>query len=109
MPNKGIQNVIEVLDFGLSAKQVAQDIFKDGKFHFENLGELVPLYPKALAAYADAGEIIPELKDLDESELAQLVAFVGSKGIADEHATLVVQQSLKVGISILNLVKAIQA
>jgi len=106
---KDIKNVMEILDFGFSALSFEKELLKDGKFHFESLGLIMPLYPKALAAYEDAGQAIPELADLDESEAAQLVAFVIGKGIANEHAAAIISKSLKVGVSIISLIKEINA
>jgi hypothetical protein len=104
---KDIKDVMEILDFGFSGYSFIKELFKDGKLHFEAVALLMPLYPKAQAAYDNAGQAIPQLADLDASESAQLVAFVVSKGVADEHAAAIISKSLNVGVSLIELIKEI--
>lgn len=107
MGKMGINNVKEILEFGFEARSKAKALF-DGGFNIFKLGDLLPLYPKAVLAYEGAGECPKELADLDESEAAELVALIISKGVASEEAGRVIGKSLKVGISVIELVKEIK-
>ena len=106
---KDIKNVMELLDFGYSALSFGKELLKDGKIHIEALGLILPLYPKAIAAYEGMGQVLPELADLDSSESEQLVAFVVGKGIANEHAGAIIGKALKVGVAAIELIKEINS
>ena len=104
-----IKNVKEALEFGFEIYSTCKDVIAPSLDLSKLPAHLVPLYTKAVPAIQDIGEVVPESEDLDESEAAELVAFVASKGIADEHAQKVIQKSLICALSVYNLVKAIQS
>lgn len=104
-----IKNVKEVLEFGYELYSTGKDVVGAGLDLSKLPAHLVPLYTKAIPAFEDIGSVVPELQDLDESEAAELVSFVASKGVANEHAQHVIEKSLLCAISAYNLVKAIQA
>jgi hypothetical protein len=110
MENKklDIKNVKEVLEFGYEIFSAGKDVFGSGMDLSKLPAHLVPLYTKAIPAIEDIGQVVPELQDLDESESAELIAFVASKGIASEQQQKVIEKSLICAISVYNLVKAIQ-
>lgn len=104
-----VKAVKEVLDFGYELFVTGKDVAGKGLNLAALPPHLVPLYTKAIPAIQDIGEVVPELADLDESEAAELVAFVATKGVANEHAQDVIAKSLNCAIAAYNLVKAIQA
>ncbi len=104
-----IKNVKEALEFGYEIYAAGKDVLGNGLDLAKLPPHLVPLYTKAIPAIEDIGAVVPELQDLDESEAAELVALVASKGVANEHAQKVIEKSLLCAISVYNLVKAIQA
>lgn len=103
-----MKDVIEVLDFGFSAVNVGKDLFKDGSFHFEAVGELLPLYPKAQAAFDNIGNSIPELTSIDEQGAAELIAFATSKGVANDQAMKIISETLVTAVHAIKLIKAIK-
>lgn len=103
-----IKNVKEVLEFGYELYSAGKDVIGAGLDLSKLPAHLVPLYSKAIPAFEDMGQVVPELKDLDEAESAELIAFIASKGIASEHQQKIIEKSLLCAMSAYNLVKAIQ-
>lgn len=110
MENKklDINNVKEVLEFGYELLITGKDVFGHGVDVAKLPAHLIPLYQKAIPAFSDIGEVVPELKDLDASEAEQLVALIASKGVEDAKVQEIVKRSLECAISAYKLVKAIQ-
>lgn len=104
----GIQDIKEVVTFGFKAREIGVHLFQGGSFHAEKLGELIQLYPVADAAINGYENIIPQFKDLDSTEAAELTAHAVSLGISDEHATKVIDESLEVAIHAYKLFQCFQ-
>lgn len=103
-----IKNVKEVLEFGYEVFSSGKDVMGSGLDLSKLPPHLVPLYSKAIPAFEDIGQVVPELEDLDAEEGAELVALIASKGVADEHVQSIIEKSLICAMSIHSLVKAIK-
>lgn len=110
---KDIKNLKEVLMFGLAVEKGGLKMFAGGKFHPEELDELFPILQAAGPAFEDIAEVVPEVKDLDEAEAAELIALVlgqGIEGVVDnEKAVRVINKSLKVAVAAWGLIQEIRA
>lgn len=104
----GINELTNIIEFGFELEKAGVDLFQGGSFHMEKLGELLPVYQKAIPAFANIGEVIPQLQDLDETEGAQLVALIVGKGVLAEDAAIKIEQSLKFALAGYNLFKMFQ-
>jgi len=101
-------NIKAVLAFGFELYNT-KDVFQGG-FHPERFpAHILPLYQTAEPAIGAAPKVLTELSTMDDAMVADLVAFVVAKGVANEHAADVIDKSLKAAVAAYNLVKAIQA
>jgi hypothetical protein len=75
----GIKNTLELFDLGLAVAKAGKEAMADGKVNLFDVGVLLPLFPKVAPALADAEQVAAELKDLDESETAELLAYAKTK------------------------------
>lgn len=93
----GIQNIVEVIQFGAAvAKAIKEAKANDGKIDFKDVGLLFPVAPLVVPMVDGIGQIPKELGDLDEAELAALLAEVAKALGADNNAKLVLQ--IKAGL-----------
>lgn len=93
----GIQNIVEVIQFGAAvAKAIKEAKANDGKIDFKDVGLLFPVAPLVVPVIDGIGQIPKELGDLDEAELAALLAEVAKALGADNNAKLVIQ--IKAGL-----------
>lgn len=104
-----IKDLKEVLEFGFELLSAGQDVLGKGLDLSKLPAHLVPLYTKAIPAFENIGDIVPELADLSNEEAAELVALIASKGVDNAKTQEIIQKSLLCAISAYNLVKAIQA
>jgi hypothetical protein len=70
------KNISELVTLLAKALQTYTLAMEDGKLGFADSIHLVGLWPSALAAFADIGEVPKELKDLTASDRDTLVADV---------------------------------
>lgn len=106
--SKGIQNLKEIVDFGMAVEKAGIALFNGGVFHPDQLTQLLAVVPTVGPAIADIGEAIPELTDLDGAEAAELSAYVIAKGTLPEHAAKVVAKSLALAAAAWDLYKTLK-
>lgn len=100
----------DVIDFALAAVKVFYAAEADGKIDLNDLALLFPLIPSAQAALSGADQIPAELKDLDPTEAAELVARVmAGFTVSDPKARQIIDASLKFALDGFSLYKAIKA
>ena len=104
---RDIKDVKEVVQFGHAVIKAGKDIFGGG-FHPDKLGELLPVYQTAIPAFENIGDVPKELEDLDSDEIAELSALVIAGGTIPEEAGRIVAKSLKVAVSVYELIKEIK-
>lgn len=104
---KGIKDLMEVLDFGFELSSKGKAMFQNG-FDANQLVAIMGLYPKAALAIDGFENVIPEIKDLDETEAAEVIGFVVSKGVASEEAGRIAHKSIVVAIKAYELYKEIK-
>ncbi len=95
---RDIKNLKELVDFGFAVEKAGADIFQGG-FHADKLAEIFNIVPTVAPAFEGIGEIPSELSDLDESELADLIAHVASKGVLPAKAEMVLEKSIQVAFA----------
>lgn len=106
----GIEHLKLIVDLGLAGVEAGVGIAKEGKIDAQVLADLVPVLMAAPPAIAAIGEVPAEISDLDESEAADLVAYVmGKLSIDDVKAKAVISASLKCAVAIVALVQAIKS
>lgn len=106
----GIKETLEVIDLGLLIGGAVTTALKDdGKITFSD----VPAFGPALFAVAPALDnvqaVVPELKDLDDKELAEIKNHIESR-IPDIGVKwlVVAKESLNIGVSAYKLVAALR-
>lgn len=93
----GVQNVVEIIQFGAAvAKAIKEAKENDGKIDFKDVGLLFPVAPLVVPMIDGIGQVPKELGDLDDAELAVLLAEVGKALGAESHAKLALQ--IKAGL-----------
>ena len=79
-----IKNVLEVLDASERAVALVGNVMKDGHLNWQGAAVAVIAEAKNLDvyvdAYKDADQIMAELKDLDETELLQIILKIYKLG-----------------------------
>ena len=113
MDNKmGIKETKEVIDAVLGVVKLGQEVLADGKINSQDLSIVLahaPSLAQSIHAAVDGiDKVLPELKDLDGSEAAELATHVMAKlSIDNAKAMLIAEKSLKTAIAVLELGKAI--
>lgn len=75
----GLQQVIELMKGLKLVAVVAKQVAADGKVGIDDLQSLVTLaksFDVILAAVKGVDQVVPELKDLDEAEVMQLIGEI---------------------------------
>lgn len=106
--SNNIKDLIEVVDFGFELEKAASDIFQGGSVHLDKLSDLLGVYQKAVPAFENIGDVIPEIENLNAEESAELMAFIATKGVLNEHAAAVASKSLQIAVSGYDLFKLIK-
>lgn len=109
MEKVDIHNLKEVLEFGYELMITGKDVIGKGLDLSKLPAHLIPLYTKAIPAFENIGEIVPELQDLDAAEAQELVALIASKGVDNAKTQEIIKQSLECAMAAYKLVKAISA
>jgi hypothetical protein len=108
MSKLGIEQTKEVLGLGLSVGQLIAGL-SDG-IGIKDIGALVSVIkrvPSAISAIK-SGQIIPELKDLEDSEKSELKSYVSANfDIDDDKIEAAVEAGLYVAIDLSDLIKVI--
>jgi hypothetical protein len=71
-----IKNLKEIVVCVALGYQGIVDAKSDGKIDLADIGSILPALRAAGPAIADAGQAIPEAKDLDEAEVKELIDAV---------------------------------
>ena len=108
MEKLGIEEVKAVVNCGLSVGELV-DALADG-VGLGDIGALVRA-GKSVKPAIDAvksGKIIPEIKDLDESEKAELKMWAGEEfDISNDDLEAKIEQGFNFGVDLLELVKGV--
>lgn len=105
---KGITSLKAEIDLVTTLVNIVIQAKKDGKIDAADLALLMQLVPVIGPAATGFGEVVPELKDLSETEGAELIAYVAGKiGGLSIKAQAIVEKSLKAAIALYELEKAI--
>lgn len=111
---KGIQETKELLRFVFSIVDAVKESLKDGDLDFWDAKNFVEPLGYLGEAIDNIDDVLPELEDLDENELLELVQFVmneleigGDINVAEEveSAKQKVTSALTMGRTLLELVK----
>lgn len=105
---KDIKDLKEVVKFGIALEKFGKEVLAEG-FKPEKLVGIFSLYPVAIAAFENIGDVVPEFKDLDEAEAAELVAVVVAEGVMSEHAAMMVTKAIKLALGAYELFKELKA
>ena len=104
----GIEETLDVVDFGVSFANGFILTFEDGKFVISEVVNFIPGFMKFPKAFSGI-ELVPlEVDDIDQEELDQIVAFVISKiDVTEEHALNIIRKSIRAVHANYELVKAV--
>lgn len=73
----GMQNVLEVVDFGVELMNATGKVLEDGKFDWKTeTFTFIPAFTKLPSAIKDIDQFVPEFLDMDPDEEKQLQAHV---------------------------------
>lgn len=104
----GTENLKKEIDLALTIVNIVIQARADGKLDMADFALLLQLIPVLGPAGSAMGQVVPELKDLDEAEGLTLVAYVVAKlATDDKKAALIVEKSLKLLVAGYELEKAI--
>lgn len=106
---RDIKNLKEVVDFGFAVTNTGLALYKDGKWHPENLGKALEIIPTVQPAFEDMDEVPAELADLDSNEVAELTSHILAKGVLPAKASQVLDKSLRVAVAAWELVQTIRS
>lgn len=108
--NVGVKEIRDVLDLIVDGVKVGVEIGKDGKFTADDVTTLFRLIPALGPAFDNIKGIPAELKDMDPSEAAELVAHVATRlSLENAKAQAIVEKSLKIAVAIYDLIVTIKA
>lgn len=97
----GIENIKDLIGFGLDASQAVQKAKEDGKVDWKDGFLFIPLLPKIPAAVRSAADIANEYSDLSDAERAEIKAFVVEKVHADnEKVEKLIEDALTLAIDV---------
>ena len=102
----GIEELKEVLGLGLALGELVEAL-SDG-VGISDIGKLVGVVKKAPAAVTalKSGKVLPELKDLDVAEKAELKAYAMAEfDLANDKVEAAVEAGLSVVIDLTDLLK----
>ena len=101
----GIQETKELVGFVLSVGEGVAAL-ADGGVSFSDVVKFVEAARRAPAGIGGVGMVLPELKDLDEAEKAELKKFVEEDfDIPQDSVELAIEAAFKVGIDLSDLLK----
>ena len=106
MEKLGISEVKDVLGLGLAVGELVEAL-ADG-VGISDIAKLVGVVKKAPAAVAaiKSGKVLPELKDLDDAEKAELKAYAASEfNLANDKVEAAVEAGLGVVLDLADLLK----
>ena len=102
----GIEDLKDVVRFGLKLGQGISLSLEDGKITWGDVGSFLPAIievPSVISGIENVGE---ELRDLDDQEQAELEQLVQEEfDVPSEHAKEVVAQSIKAAVELIQLIE----
>lgn len=103
----GIQDLKDVVAFGAKfGNGIGESLSDDGKITLGDMANFMPAVLSVPAALEGIENIPAEIKDLDEAELVELVAFVDEEfDIPQDDAEEFIEESLHVASVVLAYVK----
>jgi hypothetical protein len=105
MSQYGIKETKEALDLVIAGTKAGFAVAADGKVDLNDLGHVMTLVPHIGPGVENLALVPHELKDLDESEVAELLAHVSAKLVLDSpKARVYVEQSLKIAHKLYGIV-----
>jgi hypothetical protein len=109
METLGIQNIKEVVKFVIELGEGIDRSLADKKIDFQDIGNLLLAMNYAAPAFDDIGKVVPELKDMDESEKQELKDYIKSEfDIANDKLEVTIEKALAVVIDIYGLIQTIR-
>ena len=94
MEKVGIENLKEVLSFGISFQQSLGEAMEDGKVSFIEIVGMAPDLAKAPKAIQSAKFIPGEIADLDDTEKVSLYTFIQDKfDIEDDEVEEIIEDT----------------
>lgn len=96
----GITETKQVIDFAKALVKAIVSAQSDGSVNLLDLSKLLALVPLAGPAFLGINQVPAELKDLDQAEAQELVAYVmADLGVSDGRAKEIVESALKFALS----------
>jgi hypothetical protein len=118
MAKYGIDNLKKVVDLGCEVEQVVMKVIQNGNNTVANISLLAGALPQLMidvpAVINGWAQVIPEFKDLDNEESAELVTYVVTKlAVTDVKAQVIIEKAMKLALDMYvdgtELFKAIHA
>lgn len=105
---EGVKELKEVIELVTTCVKIGLDVGKDGKLTPEDIGFFLALVPKIEPAFSAIGKVPAELADLSQEEGLELVTAIGAAlSLENDKAKALVEKSLKVAVSVYDLIKTI--
>lgn len=110
MEQYSLKETKEMLDFVLEMAEVSEKVFVDGKFEMSKLalfmGPLMMIQP----ALDNVADVEKELRDMDDEERAELVAYIQEKvDLEDDKAEMILERALEMVVAGYALLRAFRA
>lgn len=102
----GIDELKDVIRFGISLGESVDQALADGKFDITELGLLMTPIMQIGPAFTGIDKVGGEIKDLDEAELAELKLFVEEElDLANDKVEEIIEKALGIGVQVYGLVQ----
>jgi|TARA_B100001105_G_scaffold56567_1_gene43134 hypothetical protein len=100
----GIEQTKEVMTFIFSLSEAVEKSLDDGEFNWSDARYFLDPLKKLKPALNEIDEVIPEIMDLDDDELSELVAYAKEKfDLEDDGAEEKVERVVDCGVELLRL------
>lgn len=100
----GIKETKDVVRFGLSLGDALKRALEDGSINILDALKFLPVLKHLQEAIQGASKIPAELKDLDEAEKAELLAFFREEfDLSNDDLEAKIEAGLQVGLGLLQL------
>lgn len=104
MEKEGVKEFKDVVRFGLKLGQALQGALEDGSINIMDALKFLPVLKELQSAVQGANKIPAELKDLDEKEKDELVAYFQKEfDLPNDAMEHMIEMSVQVGFSLLQL------
>lgn len=99
--SEGTKELKELLTFVIALGESLESALADKKFEMAELALLMPALMKAGDAFTGLDKLGGEVKDLDEAEMADLVAFVKNDlDLANDNVENIIENALDLGAKV---------